>query len=85
MNPTSEFQPLIDDIFREKVLRARATPPTERFMEGFELFEWSMTIMRDGVRAQHPQFTPDEIEKEINRRFAAVRRIEEQNIYRSVS
>lgn len=82
MNPTEESQPLIDEIFREKVLRARATPPEQRFLEGFELFEMGMVLMRDSVRAQHPEFTADEVDREVSRRFDTFRRLEEQLIYR---
>lgn len=33
----NEFQPLIDQLYREKVLRARSMTPEERLTEGFHL------------------------------------------------
>jgi hypothetical protein len=36
MEPTQE---LIDDIYRQKVLRARAMPPEEKLFAGIRLFE----------------------------------------------
>ena len=39
MKPGEEFQPLMDDIFREKVLRARQIPAGRRLMMGLELFD----------------------------------------------
>jgi hypothetical protein len=82
VNPTEESQMLIDEIFREKIFRARATPPEQRFIEGFELHEMGIAMKRDGVRAQHPEFTPEQLDKEVSRRFASVRRVEEHSIYR---
>lgn len=84
MNPTNEFQPLIDSIFIEKVLRARATPPERKFMEGLELFEEVQERMRAGVRMQHPEFTTEQVEKEVSRRFKRIRQIEEHGIYQAL-
>lgn len=75
---------MMDEIFREKVLRARATSPAKRFLEGFDLLETGLSLMRDGVRAQHPEFTSEQVDTEISRRFALVRKIEERGIYRPV-
>ena len=79
-----EFLPIIDEIYREKVLRARARTPDERFTDGLELFDESLAWMRDGVRMQHPGFSDEEIEAEVARRFARVRQIEDHGIYRPV-
>jgi hypothetical protein len=51
MEPT---QGLIDEIYREKVLRARATPLEQRLMSGAEIFEEVYERMAAGVRAQYP-------------------------------
>lgn len=85
VNPSEEFLPLIDDIFREKVLRARAMSPEKRFLESFELFEMGVSMMRDGVRAQHREFTEEQVDQKVSRRFAVVRQMEEHGIYRPVS
>lgn len=84
MNPTEEFQPLIDQLFVEKVLRARATPPQQRFMEGFELFEEVEARMRAGVRVQFPAADEGEVERILAGRFARLRQVAEHGIYRPV-
>ena len=35
----SEFQSLADAIYRERVLRARQTPPEERLLDGIRLYD----------------------------------------------
>ena len=35
----SDFQPLADALYRERVLRARRTPPEERMLEGIRMFD----------------------------------------------
>ena len=45
MEPTRE---LIDEIYRERVLRARAMSPEEKFLAGPRLFEMACRITMDG-------------------------------------
>ncbi len=44
----SEFQPLIDQLYREEVLQARAMTPQQRFQIGMEICEtniqWARTL-----------------------------------------
>src|SRR5437868_128163 len=42
MEPSKE---LVDDIYRERVLRARRTPPEEKLLDGARLFDLSCRIM----------------------------------------
>lgn len=85
MKPGEEFQPLMDDIFREKVLRARRMTPEERIRTMFELYEHGVRAMRGGVRAQHPEWDEAQITAEVSRRFARVRQVAEWGIYHPVS
>ena len=84
MKPGEEFQPLMDDIFREKVLRARRMTPAERIEDVFKLYDMGVELMRSGIRAQHPDWSGDQIEAEISRRFACIRQLEEHGIYQPV-
>jgi Rv0078B-related antitoxin len=77
----NEFQPLMDDIFREKVLRARRQSPESKFELGIELFEVAIVRMRGGIRSQFPEFTPEQVEQELRRRLARVRQIQEHGFY----
>ena len=81
MSEPNEFQPLMDDIFREKVLRARKATPGQKVADIFELYQIGVSLMRDGVRGQHPQFNEEQVEAEVRRRFARVRQIQEHGIY----
>ena len=82
MDAPNEFQPLIDDIFREKVLRARREKrPGVLSLEGFDLHEMALRWTRDFIRSDRPQATPEEVEAEVARRLAIKRRIDEYGIY----
>ena len=83
-SPGSEFKPLMDDIFREKVRRARAIPPGEKMFTGLELFEEVEERMRGGVHHQFPDADADEVERILRERFARLRQIAEYRIYRPV-
>jgi hypothetical protein len=74
MEPTKE---LIDAIYRERVLRARATPPAEKFLQGARLFDMVCRIMRDGIRNQYPEADERRIEELLVHRLELARRLEE--------
>ncbi len=61
----NEFQPLIDQLYREKVLRARARTPGERMSDVLELS--MMHLAKD--------------DPELRRRLAIVRAMEERGCY----
>lgn len=73
MEPTQE---LIDEIYRSKVLRARAMSPEERMLDGPRLFEMGCEITRAGIRAQHPNADEAEVERILKDRLALARRLE---------
>lgn len=67
MKPTPE---LVDALYRDKVLQARAMTSQERFLSGYELFEQGVSLMRDGIRLQHPDADEEEIERRVRHRLA---------------
>jgi Rv0078B-related antitoxin len=75
MEPTGE---LVDALYRERVLRARQTPPEEKLRDGFRLFELSCRIMRDGIRHQYPDADAARVEEILKQRLALLRRLEEK-------
>jgi hypothetical protein len=81
MDAPNEFQPLMDDIFRDKVRRAREQSPESKFVGGLELFEEALVRMRGGIRAQFPHFTPEQVEAELARRINRVRQVQEHGFY----
>ena len=83
METPNEFQPLMDEIFREKVLRARRQSLEEKLVMGLDLFEEALVRMRGGVRAEFPEFTAEQVEAELYRRLARVRQVQEHGFYRT--
>ena len=52
---------LIDDIDRERIERARNTPPEEKLLDGPRLFDRACSVMRDGIRSQFPNADEQEV------------------------
>lgn len=73
MGPTKE---LIDDIYRQRVRRARAMAPEEKLLAGPRLFEMACRITADGIRAQFPHANEAEVRRILRDRLALRRRLE---------
>jgi hypothetical protein len=73
MEPT---RALIDDLFRERVLRARRIPPDEKLLDGARLFDFSCRIAADGIRHQYPQADDQRVLEILAQRIALLRRLE---------
>jgi hypothetical protein len=73
MRPTKE---LIDDIYRERVLRARRTPIEQKLLAGAELFESACRVTCDGIRHQNPGIEEAEVQQILRDRLALRRRLE---------
>lgn len=69
-------------IYMERVLRARVTPPGQKLVDGFRLFERSRGLMRDGVRHQFPDATPVQVEAIVQQRLDIVREMQDGDLYR---
>jgi hypothetical protein len=76
--PTKE---LADEIFRRRVRQARKTPPGQKLMDGFRLYERACGLMRDGIRHQFPNADDAEVEEILRKRLKRARQIEEYGIY----
>ena len=73
MEPTDE---LIDELYRERVLRARRMPPEEKLLAGGRLFEHACRITMEGIRNQHPEATDERVKQILAERLAMRRRLE---------
>ena len=69
-------------IYIERVLRAQATPPDQKLVDGFRLFERSRGLMRDGVRHQFPDLSPEQVEAMVQERLDIVREIQDGDLYK---
>ena len=75
MPPTQE---LIDELFLNKVRRARTENPVEKFLDGARLFDMVCRTMRDGIRHRNPGVSAEQIERLLFDQFRLLRRLEEQ-------
>lgn len=78
----NEFQPLIDQLYREEVLRARKMTPEQRVTAAFELSPFAHEIMYAGLRARHPHADGAELLKLARERINRIRRCNEWKIFR---
>lgn len=76
MVPTKE---LIDDIFRERVLRARQESPEEKLLDGPRLFGMYCRIVADGIRNQFPDADEQRVQEILAQRIALMRRLDERS------
>ena len=73
MEPTQE---LVDELYVDKVLAARQRTFEQKFLAGGELYEAVIERMKMGIRMQNPNATEEEVSKELHRRYAIARRLE---------
>lgn len=78
----NEFQPLADALYRERVLRARRTPPEERILDGIRLYDQAVERMRLGVQLQHPDAGPEDIERLLIQRIRKLWSLSDHGCYR---
>ena len=78
MNP---HQPLIDQLYREEILRARKQTPQERVRGAFEIAPFAQAMMYAGIRRQHPQADAAELLRLARERIAKGRRMNEWKIF----
>jgi hypothetical protein len=71
-----DFQPLADALYRERVLRARRTPPEERVLEGPRLFDYACTVTLAGLRSELPSANEAELRQALHRRLEIARKLE---------
>jgi len=66
---------LADEIYRERVLRARRTPIEQKILAGPELFELACEFTRAGIRHQNPGADEAQVEAMLRERLALARRL----------
>ena len=74
--PESPYAALADEIYRERVIRARNASPEHKFLAGEELFEYACEITLAGIRHQNPEFSDEDCHRELNRRLELRKRME---------
>ena len=80
----NSHQPLIDQLYREEILRARKQTPQQRVAGAFEIAPFARGMMEAGIRSQHPGADDAEVLRLGRERIAKGRRINEWKIFRPV-
>jgi hypothetical protein len=78
------MEPLADELYLEKVLRARAMSGEEKLLAGLRLFEFDCEVMKAGIRHEYPDADEAEVLVRLRERFALRRRREEKELYRRI-
>jgi hypothetical protein len=73
MEPTQE---LVDELYLERVRRARVAPPEQKLLDCFRLAEFVQRITLDGIRNDHPGVDERRIQEFLARRFDILRQLE---------
>ena len=71
---------LIDQLFREKVLRARRMLPEEKLLAGARLFEFACRVTEAGIRDQFPDADQVRVREILSQRLALRRRLDEREL-----
>lgn len=75
MQPTKEF---IDQLFWERVHKARQMSPEDKLLGGARLFDRSCRIMADGIRSQFPDADDRRVQEILRERLALIRQREDR-------
>lgn len=75
-------QPLMDQLYREEIERARKLTPPQRLRASFEATEFALAMMRSSIRNRHPDADEAELTRLGRERLARVRIIDERQRYR---
>jgi hypothetical protein len=66
---------LADELYRERVLRARRTPIEQKIFVGAELFDYACEITCAGIRHQNPGVDEATVQAMLRDRLALARRL----------
>jgi len=79
MNP--EFKELADDLYRRRVLRARALTPEQRLTATLDLMEETRPMVKAGIQALHPQASEEEVRAILRERLRRLRRVSDAGLF----
>jgi hypothetical protein len=74
MEPT---QQLVDELYRERVRRARVMSPEAKLFAGARIFERVCRVMKDGIRDQYPEADENKVQEILRQRLRLARRLEQ--------
>jgi hypothetical protein len=71
-----DIKELADDIFRQRVLRARTEDPGSKFLDSLKLFDFACSWTEAGIRAEFPEADHAEVKRILRERIQLQRRLE---------
>ena len=74
--PPPETQRLIDELYREELIEARAMRPEDKVRAGQQLFEAACRVTLAGIRNQNPNATEQECWEILRRRLEWWKKVE---------
>ena len=74
----AQIQRLAEELYRERVVEARAMPPEEKLLAGEELFEYACAITLAGIRNQFPDLSEAECLQLLEQRLELRERMEKR-------
>jgi hypothetical protein len=75
--PPPETQRLIDELYREEVIEARAMTPIDKVRAGQQFFEAACRITLAGIRNQFPEASEEERLEILRQRLVLQRKLDE--------
>ena len=74
----AQIQRLAEELYRERVVEARAMPPEEKLLAGEELFDYACAITLAGIRNQFPVASEAECLRILDERLELRERMEKR-------
>jgi len=74
--PPPETQRLIDELYREELIEARAMPPEQKLLLSEELFAYACSITMAGIQHQFPEADEAERQRILEQRLELQRKLE---------
>ena len=72
----SPYAPLIDELYREEVLEARAMKAEDKLILGERLFLWACAVTLEGIRMQNPGTSESDCQQILRERLELGRKLE---------
>lgn len=81
MSCMDNIKRLADDLYRQRIIRARRISSAEKLMEGPRLFDAVCERMKAAIRAQAPDADEDEVQQLLLQHIRRLRKVEEHAVY----
>lgn len=71
-----DIKELAEDIFHDRILRARQEDPGAKFLDSLKLFDFACSWTEAGIRAEFPAADDAEVKRILRERIELQRRLE---------